>query len=503
MRLRTIALALVLAFLASCNKNHYDFDHLEGVALQGQVCVPIASAQYTVGDMIERFQLDTLLVFGEEGDMSLAFDYEVNDVVRGCDLLHFDEVNEHFEYTFENEHPFGLVEPIDTVVHYVHELYLESDYAHLNWAVLKRGLLEFVIETNVTQLHHLDLTIPQIFDAAGEVLHLSYDPHMNVNQMDLTGFHYSSDDENVLQLVFDVDFTMHDVTEPFYNVSADFRISDLAVSEMRGRMGTYTSRSWIDTTFSLLPGNLSGEAALIDAHVAVQERNGFGLSARFVVDTALMGGNALFSEMPLTVEVPASSTYVDAFDALLDGRIDLQGGEAYSSALFVLNPEGYDGVVSVSDTSSIDLKIGVDIPFAFSAMNVSYRDTLDMDLGAIEYPELVDCLDLDLVFASGLPMTVLARAYAYDSQTGLVTDALLDEGAIISGSYDGFPQTTTVEVRLTSGRIENLMRADKLILVVDLDSNSHDVVLKLSQQLGLTVRARIQYEGVVELPNKE
>lgn len=509
MKLKPIIAACIVAVLVSCNKNHYDFDHLNGVAMDGELCAPIASAQYSIGDLMERFHLDTLLVFGEEGDMSFEFGYEVNDAILGSELLRFNDIVEHFEDSIENPHPIALPIPIDTVVHYDFELNLVSDYASLNWAAIKSGMIEFELETNLTHLRSIDISVHEITDAMGNMLHINYEPQLTVNQVDVSGYNYQASTENMLHVSVDVDFAMQEMTEPFYNLAVDLKISNLAIKEMRGHIGTYTSRNRIDTTFNLFPSNLSGEAHFLDAHIALQERNTFGLSAELIVDTAMVGGNGvepytIFDEMPLVINLPSSSDYVESFDQLVDGRLNIQCGDAYASSLFVLNPQGLQNEVSVCDTSSVDVKIGVEIPFSFNVERISYVDTVNMNLNGIESPEMIEQMVMVLAFESGLPLNVSVTADMYDSQNEMITETLLGEGACnIRGSFDGHPTTTLVEVPLTPERLENVFSSDKIILHFALDTDAHDVTLNLNQSLGLTIRTRIQYNGVVELSKED
>lgn len=508
MKLKAILAACIVAILASCNKNHYDLDHLNGVALNGELCVPVASSRYTMGDLMERFHLDTVLVFSEAGDMSFRFGYEVDDALVGSDLLRFEEINEHFSDSIENTHPYVLPQPVDTVVHCEFEYSLVSEHVSLSWAAIKSGLIEFGVESNVTHLHAIEVTVPELTDASGNVLHVSYDPQFNANQVDLAGYYYQAATENILHVSLDIAFAMQTMAEPYYIVDGGVRVSNLAVSEMRGHMGTYTSRNQIDTTFSLFPNNMTGEATFLDARIALQERNTFGLDAELIVDTALVGGNgvepySVFAEMPLMVGLPASSSFVESFDQRVDGRLNVQCGEAYASSLFVLNPDGYDGEVHISDTSSLDVKIGVDIPFSFIVDHVTYVDTVNMRLNEIESPEMIQQMVMSLVFDSGLPLNVAVRAYMYDSNEGVVTDALLDDEACIKGMVDGHHTTSIVDIPLTHERLENVFRSDKILLHFDMDTDAQGVTLNLNQDLGVTVRARIQYDGVVDLSNDD
>ena len=507
MKLKPIIAAYIVVFLVSCNKNHYDFDHLNGVAMNGELRAPIASVQYSIGNLMEKFHLDTLLVFSEDGDMNFTFGYQVDDVIKGSELLRFNEMNEHFEYAIENPHPFVLPEPIDTVVHFDFELNLESDYASLNWAAIKSGLIVFDIETDFTHLHSIDISIPEITDAAGNVLHMNYDPQLTSNQVNVAGYRYESVAENTIHVTVDVDFSMLDFTEPNYTLDADLKISDLAIQEMRGHVGTYASRNRIDTTFNLFPSSLSGEATFLNARVALQERNTFDLSAELVVDTAVVWGNgvepySVFSEMPLAIDIPSSHNYVETFSQLVDGRLNVQCGSAYASSVFVLNPLGLTDEVRICDTSSVDVKIDVDIPFSFNVPGVSYQDTVNMNLNTVDSPEMIQQMVLVLAFDSELSLNVSVKADMFDSQAGVVTDALLD-GACIRGSFDGNSNKTVIEVPFTHERLENVFRSDKIVLRFDLDTDAHDVTLNLNQNLGLTVRARIQYDGVVDLSKED
>jgi len=170
----------------------------------------------------------------------------------------------------------------------------------------------------------------------------------------------------------------------------------------------------------------------------------------------------------------------------------------YLSSNTIFNPNGMNSLVSLSDTSSIDLALNVGIPFSFRINDVQYRDTVDMKISGVDMPEMIEELTVEMTFNSTLPLNLNGKFYLYDSQQGVILDELVTEGELIAASFDGRPVTTNVSVSVTEERLQKALRADGLIMIYEVDTDAHDVSLNTAQRLEAFIKAKVTYNGNVE-----
>jgi hypothetical protein len=206
---------------------------------------------------------------------------------------------------------------------------------------------------------------------------------------------------------------------------------------------------------------------------------------------------SIFGPQPVSVSVPPLSNFGQVFERSLGGKISANETGVYAVSNFIVNPSGMSNMVSVSDTSVIDVMIDAEIPFSFAMNDVRFVDTTDLNL-KIDAPEQIEKLTLELTFTSTIPLGLNAQFFAYDSETGKITETLVAEDRLINASYDGNPVTTEVTLEITGEKVEHVNHSDRLISVYEIDTDAHDVCLKGQQQLSLFVKARVKYKGTVE-----
>lgn len=499
-----LALACFALLLTSCSKR-YDFDNVHGVAMDGELLLPLATASYSLESLMERFKIDTLMTFDEEGGMHFVLNYDLEDVVDGRNILCFKNIEIDEEFSIPNPYPFILPEPIDTTLMFTQTITLESEYISVLMAEIRSGRFDFVISSNIANLNRVVIRSSEIKDAEGNDMCLVYDHSVGHSGLDLTGLRYETETENTINLQYEVSFTAHDFTAPELTFHAVLQVTDLRVREMMGRVTDYVSRKSLDTTFNLFPNKVEGVAGICDAHIKLIERNGFEMAARLCIDTAMISAEGVpaydvFEQMPTIVDIPKSPGFNEVFNERVRGNLNMVLNYAYASGSFVLNPDGMSDIVYVSDTSTIDVKIAADIPCAFNVENIFYRDTVNMKLSEITYPELVKEIDLDLDFLTDLPFNFGVNVLMFDFQNQVVTDTLASD-ARIQGSFDGVKIASQIVVKITEDRVDKVLNSDRIILDFALDTEAHDVVLNLKQSLDFAVKADVRYNGNVEFSN--
>jgi hypothetical protein len=182
----------------------------------------------------------------------------------------------------------------------------------------------------------------------------------------------------------------------------------------------------------------------------------------------------------------------------LDGVLNAHAGNFYITSNFVVNPLGLEDLVTVTDASAIDMRVNVNVPFVFKMDDVHYIDTVNMRLSEISTPEWIKKLTLELTFNSTIPFDLIGNFQMYDSEHNVITDTLLEDATLITASYDGQPSIENVTIEIDGERLQRVMRSNRIILDFDLGNDGRDVVLNANQSLRFNLKAKVEYDGVIE-----
>ena len=500
---KIVFLVLLAMACTSCKKDHYDMDHLQGVNAEGELLLPIGSASFTLMKLMQQFKIDSLINCSEDGNLSYAFHYEDFGVLNGDSLLRFKDLDYSERFSMENPFPVVLPQSFDTVFSFDQTIVFESENIHVMEAEMKSGHFEFDLNSNIGLLQRLVLRSSDIKDAEGHELKLDFDFNSNDIQFDLDGLHYTTDTANTLDLSYEVYVRVQGSLDPELYFEANVKGSDLAIKEMSGYVDRYDSRNYIDTTFNLFPGNVSGALEVKGARMRLSERNTFDLEARLDVDTAWVFGDdnvpfSIFGAHPVSVDVPSQLSFGQVFERTLNGKISANETAVYASSNFIVNPSGMSNLVSVSDTCSIDIIIDTEIPFAFVVDDVRYLDTTVLALSGISKPDQIEKLTLELTITSTVPLNMNAQFFTYDSETERITDTLVAKDKLIGASFEGRPTMTELTLEVTGDKVQHLIESDRLISCYALDTEAHDVVLNGQQRVDAFMKARVKYNGVVD-----
>lgn len=502
-----VYLALLALVCISCKKDRFDLDNLQGVKAEGEMLLPVASASFTVMELMQQFDLDSVISCSEDGNLSYAFRYEDFGVLKGEDLLKFRDLQHTTRFIYTNPFPFVLPQAIDTVFRLEQKIAFESNNIHVMEAQMKSGHFDFNVKSNIGLLQRVVLRSPNLKDANGHELTLDFDLTSSEIQFDLDGLQYVTDSANSLVLSYDVYVKLQGSSDSELYFDVEVLGSDLALKEMMGTVDPYMTRSCIDTMVVLFPGNVSGALEVFGARLKISERNTFNLDARLDVDTAwiITDGEPpfpIFGPEPVKLEIPSQNEMGQVFERTLNGKISANETGIYAANTFIVNPLGHENLVSVADDCVIDVIFDTEIPFVFKVDDVCYSDTTELELSEIKTPEQIEKLTLELTITSTLPIDMNAQFFAYDSETGQITDTLVAEDRLIKASFDGQPETTEVTLEITGDKVESLIHSDRLISLYELDTEEKTAVLKADQSLKAFVKAKVKYNGIVELKNE-
>lgn len=497
-----VVFALSMALLSSCKKDHYDMGNVNSINAEGEVLLPLVSTSTTMMDLMERFKIDSVISCYDDGSLYYGLFYDVPNVVDGNELLRFKDLNDSLHFDLSNFMQFTIPNLIDTVVKFDLPLHFESDYIDVKEAWMRSGHFDFVVSSNIGILQGIVVRSSDIKDANGNDMEFFFGTNESID-FDIGGLHYKTEVANSVNLSIEVHLALAWSDDPELYLDIDINGRDLCLREMSGIVNPYVVPGVIDTTFNIFPSNVSGQLEISDARLRISERNFFNIDAELRVDTALVYSNdvesySLLEPLPFIVPICTQMTMAEVRNQKFDATIQAHGGRARIAYYFTLNPHG-TAEASVADTCSIDVQIGVDIPFSFNASDVRYMDTVEISLNEIEMPDMIENLTLDLDIASTLPLNLNGWFYLYDSQNDMITDTLNSDGNLIMASFNEQTVSTKVSVEINKDRLDKVFRSDRIIMQFEVDTDARDVKLNAQQKLDLWARAKVKYNGDVEL----
>lgn len=498
--------AFSMAVLVSCNKNHYDVDNVSGVNAEGEMLLPLAYKTTTMMNLMERFQIDSLISCADDGSLYYELFYDAPEVVKGSDILKIDDIDYHEHIELDTNYIQSIIPVIfDTVIKFDLPLQFGSDYVKVWDAWLRSGRFDFDINSTIPNIKRIVVRSSDITDENGNNMELPFDINGGSFSLDLAGMHYQTEEPNTLNLGFDLYLAVQWTNAPGLSLDIDVKGTDIAIRQMTGSVYPTVFSGRIDTVYNIFPSNISGQLKVNDARLKIAARNLFNLETRFEVDTALVYANdyepySFLDPLPI-VDLPQELTMTEIYNRKFDCTIQAHNGRVLASYYISLNPHGnVNGnltTVSVADTCTFDAQLGVEIPFAFNASDIYYYDTATISFDAIELPDLIESLTLDLDITSSLPLNLNGWFYLYDSQTGMITDTLNADGKIIEASYTGLPTSNTISIEITPDRLDNVLHSDRIVMMFEVDTDSRDVKLNAQQELGVFVRGKVKYNGVI------
>ena len=145
---------LVVTLFASCKKDHYNVGNVHGVNAEGEVLAPLASASFSMMDMMERFNLQDLLYWSADGDLAMHYTMQMDSVLEGAEILKFNDLDYEEQYTYPNPYPTTTPPYLDTVLSFERTITFESEHVFVREGFIKSGHLNFITESNAGHVQH-------------------------------------------------------------------------------------------------------------------------------------------------------------------------------------------------------------------------------------------------------------------------------------------------------------------------------------------------------------
>ena len=491
-------ISMVLGFaamlLVSCDDDRFDFSELESVNAAGQWNVPIGTTELSFEMVLNQLENNDYVTYDEEGNLQLTYSYRIDTVVIGSDFMRYDDMEFLTTAVLENPYPYLLEEPLEDTLHVEQKLVLEEEGISLLTAKVRTGQFGIEVDTDVERVRKIIVRSPEILDANGNPLVRELVEGENL--IDLDGVKIIAQELNTINFIYDICYEAYEYTGPEFIFHGLIRIHDLKIQEMSGVLAPFSTPFRLDTTFSLPLDNIDGEITFVGANLSFAERNSFMASVQLRLDTAMLYGDHsaptdIFDEYPMVLDVNFTPQYTPFFSQNFDLDLNSDFHSFLVSGECVFNPA--EEMVTLCDTATIGLNIDGVLPISFKIPEVTYEDTLDLDVSGISAPELIKEVLLHADFASELPFNFKAQLLTMED--GVTTDSLFVTPPIIQGSFDGGRAITNTEIPITHQKLDHLMNANHMLLRLGVDTEQNQVTLNLKDKLSLTLRADVVYDG--------
>lgn len=502
-----LALMTAFAFLTvSCNQNRFDFSELESIETNGHWSLPVGTLSITLEQVLNQLGENDVISYDETGDIIVSYRYAWDTVVIGSSFMGYDSIHNEVKFTSENPYPYVLEEPVEGVLYFEDSVYLESEEVLLQSAKIRSGHLSFQLTDYTGDIREYIVGSNNILDANGVPFRRSIDLH-NENVVDLAGYRFVTGGNNTLYFFYEIHYVALDYVGPEFVFTGNLDINDLKVQELSGYVNNYVSPYSIDTSFQLPLENVEGAIDFTGANLKILQRNSFGLPCRLQIDTAELYGEGvdpylIFDEdaYPLNLDLAYSLNYTEFMDEDVHLGLSTNHNRARASGAFILNPEGTPVLVTLFDTATMGVAVEVNVPLKFNISDVTYNDTVDMDLSEIENTDILSEVRLTLTFDSELPVNLEAQIYTTDPETGAVNDSLLGATQTIRGAFvPGTSERTNVVATLTQDFLNKLMANRHLLVRLGLDTEDNNVSLNVEDGIRVTVKMDVIYDGEIDL----
>ena len=506
---RALVVALLVTCIYSCKKND-----IKKIEIDNQFALSLFSDTVKIGDLLNGIDstVSQFVKINESGNISVYYSDSIENVVVAKDILEeLDDVN--FESSSEFELPTipsSPVEiPLDLPFDDLFAIPFEYDGYEITSVVLKSGMINLNINTDLDIIEELTLSTDEIIMSDGSDLELSLslsNGEESSLEIDLTNCIIAPDDANVkFSVMIKATVPANQSFGGIYNFDIDGSISDIEFKSIDGSIADSRFDFAGTHDFNINFPNLFGDLKITTPEFSIKYVNSFGFDAQGSIDSLFLtddnGVNTTLIKDWNEVDILLHSTgddygLITDLDEELIEEINLL--QDYRNITFAGNIiMGCDNMAGnmIDDDSHIDIIADLALPLEFNIDNLTYIDTLDFNLNlsseenadseSIHVEDIFDELEFKFVFENGLPIEI--RPQLYVIQEGEIIDKLFDDDVCVHGNFDGEMIEDIIVVKVVDEKLYNIQLADQLLLNIGFSSHGEDVVINANDYFNLRI----------------
>lgn len=472
-----VLLTLSVMLFTACEKHAYDFSRLAGVNEASEWGVPLLNATYSIEDIVNRFENNSVLQTNENDVLTIVYPAEFDSIVSAEEFMQFDNMSQEGSFAFSLGDLYSLRS--DFTISFSDSLDLRNPYFLLQQGVLQQGSAQFLFTHPFETAGTLRITSPHLLDPSGLPMTttIQLSPGSCSANLDLAGYTVRPSSENHIAIDVQLDFSLSGTLPPNIVITYQYSISNFKILEADVIQVNPIQMDYSQITpIKINKGNFDGNFIVYDPIIKLSVLNSFGTSARCNLETAQFTGENLppvnLLSAPLSIEIPNAPTHFQETEMLAIPSIHFYMN--YSELTFGGNMriEPSNEVIHITRDASVSLKLSVEVPLRIDLNNVSYTDTVAMTPLNIEDENLIDELALKVAFEHTLPLEIAAQIYFCDASCTPI-DSLFDEPYLMPAAYTDMPVSAPPIWVKKSGNenIKKILNSEHIIIKTGLNTS--------------------------------
>lgn len=505
-------MGLLMLFCFSCKRTAYDFSRMNGIDAEGSWGIPLVNADLSIGDILSLADNPSFIQTGNDGTLEITYQLEKDSLISSEQLLGIMKdkvISASKTLTVSGSHFPHLPQISFTLYNDTTTLEFPADEAVLDYARIKSGLLTLHLAHDIPINFTVEVSSPQIKDAANHDFHVTYNINAyedNQIDLDLSGYTLVPNAVNKADIYLHLTAVSSGAEVPNnpviqYSVLA----RKLVLEELRGRIKAFDMDldESLDFDLSFLSSQLGGSITLYNPQVECLVQNTFPIGADLTVRDASFSGTgvpttSLLSSSPVTIHMPANTQSFESVPLPLTSSLFLNTNMSslHFAGTAVLNPNGMNTpVLTVTEHQTINLKIAITLPLKVKLDRITFHDTLDF--GGADIPDINGISNIVFRFRieNQLPLGFDMQAYFYDSQAHRVRDSLFTTPMAIPGYYGGMSVPCEAYIAKEDvAQIQRMLSCDKIILKAGVNTDDHQVAIRSDQTLKVRLSAKFDVD---------
>ena len=474
-----IPIWVAILFLTSCIQE--DFKKIKKLDWNPELAIPLASANYTLGDLLAQVPDQGLVTTDSENIYTITYAGELYEIV-GSDLVDLIDI----PYAFPDT---AIQIPFPSINGNI-----------IQKLVFKSGQLDYDISLVSQEDVTVVLTIPDATDPDGNVFEKTIEITYSGDSMlqrsgsfDLTDHTFNFPLDSLNNGLFRMNYqafttATSQIVEP---VIFTGKFKNLAFKYLEGYFGYQQIGFQIDTIFpTIFDPWKSGTLYIDDPRISVFFLNSIGLPIQgSLSNVSFSQGQQVFQltgsvfQDSILIGFPGidSAGWVESTELVIDRtNSNIRNGVAISPKamtfamdLFASADPDLTELNFAYDTSRLKVNYELELPLAFRLDQVRVRDTFGLEGQQFENIDYVDFL---IISENGLPFTIDLQGYFLD-QNGTVLDSILeDEAEILISAVTNDrgllsqPVSHTVEIRIDGDKLDAISQTKYLALVAEVST---------------------------------
>ena len=476
--------SLVLIVAVACKQKN-----VKKIVVHNQFAISLYRDTISINDLFNHLDSTTTtwLRVDDDGNLSAFYKDTILGVVNASDFMDNVpdvEINESTEFSVPSFPPVP-----GPTVEYVIDYNVDVPFTYEEYSItsveLRTGMLSLnlALTPQLAAVKKVELKSTSITLASGENLMLEFNPNGGENSrvVDLANSVILPDINQNIPFIGKI-YIEYDpqsgLTGGDYQCNITGNISNLGFKTLTGTANMQPVQFSDKTPIDFGVSGLSGSVWLPAPDIELAYMNTFGCDAQCDVNLLNFHSSITTETVDLLsggdVNIELQQTNGQFYDEPIEFGSEINALGQYTELNFggelTMNSTG---VVSVSDTSRIDLAVGVDLPLRFNITDLNYRDTIPFSASGEgnDIQNLMDSICFYIDFDNQLPLNVTIEAellntndpdfHGYLFKTGVTPN-----NTIVSGGYSTLRCMVKRDIYTTteSLTVSQVLDADKIVL---------------------------------------